>query len=411
MDTLVQLPAQPPAGSGIRIVRSPNGVVKYQLRVAHKALGRPLYKNFDKLDDALEHKKLTLALIKGKGPLPDTILPPAKGMPAMMPLVREYIQHPNVRVSQSDKNYLYAFMSQWKANDWPISRITYEWLTEEFLVTLKRKKGRAPATITKYVGALSRLRRWAGKQYPSNLPIESPFDELKDAGSYSAHDVKALSSYHGRKVKVSEGKRNRRLEEGEEERIYAALDTFPVDNLNLHRYEQCEPAHITAQLKLMFVLGCNTAMRMAETYSLDRTEVNLKHVTVHLDKTKNGDERDVPLSKNCVAALKEYMAAYPCHLLFPSMYLPWMDDETEEDWNKRLAVISKRQSRMWQCVFRHAGVKGLHYHDLRHESTCRLYERTLMRDVEIMKVTGHRDAKMLLRYANLRAKDLAVMMW
>ena len=53
----------------------------------------------------------------------------------------------------------------------------------------------------------------------------------------------------------------------------------------------------------------------------------------------------------------------------------------------------------------------LHFHDLRHEATCRLYERTTLSDVLIAKITGHRDLRMLKRYASMRGSDLAVRLW
>ena len=48
-----------------------------------------------------------------------------------------------------------------------------------------------------------------------------------------------------------------------------------------------------------------------------------------------------------------------------------------------------------------------HFHDLRHEATCRFYETTTLTDVEVSLITGHKDLRMLRRYANLRGSHLA----
>src|SRR3546814_8975561 len=46
-------------------------------------------------------------------------------------------------------------------------------------------------------------------------------------------------------------------------------------------------------------------------------------------------------------------------------------------------------------------IENLHFHDLRHEATSRLFEAGL-RIEQVALVTGHRDWKMLKRYTHLR---------
>ena len=54
---------------------------------------------------------------------------------------------------------------------------------------------------------------------------------------------------------------------------------------------------------------------------------------------------------------------------------------------------------------RRKGIRNLHFHDLRHEATSRLFEKGL-NPVEVATITGHKDTKMLMRYTHLRAEDL-----
>ncbi len=46
-----------------------------------------------------------------------------------------------------------------------------------------------------------------------------------------------------------------------------------------------------------------------------------------------------------------------------------------------------------------------------HEATSRFFERTKLSDLQIAKITGHKDPRMLSRYANLRGSDLANQLW
>jgi integrase len=52
-----------------------------------------------------------------------------------------------------------------------------------------------------------------------------------------------------------------------------------------------------------------------------------------------------------------------------------------------------------------ADVKDLHFHDLRHEGTSRLFEVGLSIE-QVALVTGHKDWKMLRRYTHIRLEEL-----
>ncbi|MBN7915823.1 site-specific integrase [Stenotrophomonas maltophilia] len=76
-----------------------------------------------------------------------------------------------------------------------------------------------------------------------------------------------------------------------------------------------------------------------------------------------------------------------------------------------LRRVSSKLSRQFERIFVAGGCADLGFHDLRHEATSRLYERTSLTDIQIAKITGHRDPRQLKRYANLRASDLADQLW
>jgi integrase len=123
--------------------------------------------------------------------------------------------------------------------------------------------------------------------------------------------------------------------------------------------------------------------------------VDLPRRTIFLDRTKNGDKRQVPLSSVAWAALAD---APREGLLFPFY-----------DGDRRKTTL--RLGYHWRRIAEAAGCYGLHFHDLRHEATCRLFERTTLTDTQISLITGHRDPRMLRRYANLRGSDLAAKLW
>ncbi len=80
------------------------------------------------------------------------------------------------------------------------------------------------------------------------------------------------------------------------------------------------------------------------------------------------------------------------------------------------AVVTHRKGRIFPHNHKSAGtafykacielgIKDLHFHDLRHEATSRLFEAGLTIE-KVALVTGHKDWKMLRRYTNLQPESL-----
>ena len=132
-----------------------------------------------------------------------------------------------------------------------------------------------------------------------------------------------------------------------------------------------------------------TAMRRGELAGMTWDMVDLKKRTVTLPetKTKNGQKRIVPLSSVAVTILKERLNTQR------------IDGKV---WDIGLDAISQDFAR----ACRMAGISGLHFHDLRHEATSRLFEKGFD-TMEVSTITGHKTLQMLKRYTHLRAEDLA----
>jgi len=132
-------------------------------------------------------------------------------------------------------------------------------------------------------------------------------------------------------------------------------------------------------------LAIETAMRQGELLALRWENVDLTAQTAHLEDTKNGESRTVPLSSRAVAVLEA---------------LPRTDDP------RVFPITSQAVKLAWKRACKRAGIEGLHFHDLRHEAASRLAER-LPNLIELAAVTGHKDLRMLKRYYHPRATDLA----
>jgi hypothetical protein len=132
-------------------------------------------------------------------------------------------------------------------------------------------------------------------------------------------------------------------------------------------------------------LAQETALRRGELLKLQWEHVHLKERYLELPGwlTKNRKERMVPLTLRALRILK----TQPNN---SDQVFPYSPNAV------KLAFIRARNR---------AGSRDLRFHDLRHEATSRLFEKTSLRDSEIGSVTGHTDPRMLQRYYNKRAGD------
>lgn len=156
--------------------------------------------------------------------------------------------------------------------------------------------------------------------------------------------------------------RDRRLLPGEEKLLF--------DKLN-------------PEMRVMVTLAIETAMRRSELAGLRREWIKGKVVT--LPDTKNGTQRKVPLSTKALAVLS----------LLPSR----IDGMV---FSMSAKTVTYRFDRACEA----AGITGLHFHDLRHEATSRLFERGLS-VMEVQQITGHKTLQMLSRYTHINVDTLA----
>ncbi|MET0264264.1 MAG: site-specific integrase [Duganella sp.] len=265
--------------------------------------------------------------------------------------------------------------------------LNYNW-AEGWIRSMKREANLSPSTIRHRQGALARCFDWMIRKHP-DIMAQNPLRLLRRGFSTYTPDDVAFLSRQGKGAKFAE-ERDRRLAIGEEERIRAVLAERPVE-------------------LTFFTLALETAMRMRECYTLDLSQLNLDQRTIYLERSKNGDRRQVPLSKPVIAALAEHLREDRNAIKARSgrLFPYWGGDRSV----KALDIATRDLSRVFALAFEAAGMSDLHFHDLRHEATCRLYEKTQLSDVLIARITGHRDLRQLKRYASLRGSDLAQHLW
>jgi len=171
-----------------------------------------------------------------------------------------------------------------------------------------------------------------------------------------------------------------RFQKGEEKRLMAALDEC--------RNKFVKPAVIVA---------LETAMRRGELLSLKWEDVHLKERTAQLHDTKNGEHRDVPLTKVAVTELKK---------LKQERERKQAEDKVVSLDQRVFPISAESLKNAWERARERAGLEHINFHDLRHEAISRLFEAGF--DAQVVRaVSGHKDMQSLKRYVNLKASDLA----
>ncbi|MGB3536972.1 MAG: site-specific integrase [Mesorhizobium sp.] len=135
-----------------------------------------------------------------------------------------------------------------------------------------------------------------------------------------------------------------------------------------------------------------TAMRRGEILALRVRDVDIERCTATIRISKNGHSRTIPLSTLAVAILETTIAV--------------MSDDAKAS-NERIFPITPLALRLaWDRLTKRAKIDDLHFHDLRHEAISRFFEKGLTVP-EVASISGHRDIRMLLRYAHADKGKLA----
>jgi len=207
-----------------------------------------------------------------------------------------------------------------------------------------RLKDVSPATVGREMNILGHVFETARKEW--GLAITNPVRDIRRPSAPNARD--------------------RRLVGDEETRLLAAAATY------------------SGEIGPIITWAIETAMRRGEIAAMRWEYMDRKSRVLLVPETKTGTPRRVPLSSRALAVLDGLVRRIDGRV-----------------WGMRPHSISQAFERVCSV----AGIKGLTFHDLRHEATSRLFEKGL-NPMQVAAITGHRTLQMLKRYTHLRAEDL-----
>jgi len=213
---------------------------------------------------------------------------------------------------------------------------------EERLKTVK------PETIRKDLLCIRRILTVASKEWGVYLPHGNPVDMV----------TVPPQPKRGRE---------RRFEAGEQEKLLEVAKQYGD------------------QIYLIIQCATETGMRRGEITKLRWENIDRRRRIAKLEDTKNGENREVPLSP---AALK-VLSSLPRNIN-----------------GKVFSMKADSITRAFERCCKKAEIHDLRFHDLRHEATSRFFEMGF-NIMEVSSITGHKDLAMLKRYTHLKAEDLA----
>lgn len=172
--------------------------------------------------------------------------------------------------------------------------------------------------------------------------------------------------------------RERRLEDGEEDRLVGYLETH------------------SPQSALVVRLALATGMRRGEILNIALGHVDRKKGTISIPETKTGYPRIIPLPDKAWDVVRQrvddIVAASMSNVYDLDTFLIF--DITPD-------AVTKAFARACNAL----KIKDLRFHDTRHEAISRLFEKGLDM-MEVSLVSGHKGFDMLKKYTHLRPQSL-----
>jgi integrase len=147
-----------------------------------------------------------------------------------------------------------------------------------------------------------------------------------------------------------------------------------------------QPANASQWVAFAFSLALETAMRKSEILAITWQHVHIDQRFIHLPSTKNGDERNVPLSSGALALLR---------LLKPG-----------GDTARMIRIHSGHLDKLMREARQDTGLMAVRFHDSRREAAT-VFSKKLSNVLELSAVTGHKSLQVLKGYYAPTADYLA----
>ncbi|MFM0029724.1 site-specific integrase [Paraburkholderia madseniana] len=262
-----------------------------------------------------------------------------------------------------------------------------------------------PSTVDREIDIFSAVCNIAIDTWRIHV-AKNPMDGVRRPRYYNERDRRLKGDEEGRLLGAAreedrEQSIDRRLEAlmaAERQEANDALTVYRRKQViksarQLHMQEAEDTFHHVPLLETFVQFQLMTAARRSETLTLTWSNVDLEGQTAYLPETKNGRARKLPLRSALVEMLRQLPRTG--ELVFP------------------IGVDGLRKA--WQRMCQQAGLTDgneLRIHDLRHEAISRVAEAGSNTPggfslVDLQHFSGHRDVRMLLRYAHLCTQSLA----
>lgn len=231
----------------------------------------------------------------------------------------------------------------------------------------------SPSTVRKIYYDLRLAFQWHSKVNDYHFDSK-PFDDVKAPPAWSKP-------------------RERRLEDGELEKLLKACDTLKVN---------------IEETKLLLHFLIYSAFRIGETFKIKFKDIRLNennpeesYIFIPKENQKIADKKG---AKDRYANIRPEL-----YKLIKEKILPRKKSGNEivfSMWSSPAYFYTR-----FKTICKSAEIKDLTDHDLRHEGVSWFFENTMLSDIEIGNITGHLDLKTLRRYANLRPHKTGAKLW
>ena len=141
------------------------------------------------------------------------------------------------------------------------------------------------------------------------------------------------------------------------------------------------------RIKQIIIFSLNTGLRLGELSGLEWSRVNILNKTIHINITKNGEKKTLPLNKIALGVLEK-------KFIVKSL-------KNDYVFKNRIGGKVNHNSlrNLFHKLLRKAKIDNFRLHDLRHTFATRLAQKGI--DIyKISKLLGHKDIKMTQRYAH-----------
>lgn len=270
-------------------------------------------------------------------------------------MIDRYID--NVLPTKKDHKRQKAQYEWWKSRlgDYTLGDVTPSLISE---VRDKLSEGKAPATVVRYLSALSH------------------------AFTVAVNEWEWIEDNPMRRVRKPKEPRGRVRFLSDDEELQDGSVIYG-ERTRLLRTCAMSPNKV---LYTIVVLALSTGMRQSEMMNLRWPDVDLKQARIVLHETKNGERRVVPLYGHSLDLLKNLSKVrnLKTDLLFPG--------------KKITSPVFIRTP--WKNAVESAGIENFRFHDLRHSAASYLAMNGASM-VEIADVLGHKTLSMVKRYAHL----------